>query len=752
VDALIAFAGQAGLSIALDDPELRRDRTAGIEGDYDPAEALRRLLRGTGYDFVLDGRATARLIRRKPPRKQTAAPRVPEHPRVALQQAAPVEIVVQASKQDLSLANYPASISMLDLSRADAARVGSEGSAAIVRQMPTLASTNLGPGRNKIFIAGIADSSFNGASQSTISQYLGETRLIYSAPDPDLALYDIQRVEVLEGPQGTLYGAGTLGGIIRLVPRPPDPRAPAVELFAGTRLTQGGAPGYDVAAVANLPLLGDLAVRLVGYRGTEGGFIDDRLRGLANVNRNVLSGLRAALRWTPDAAWTIDLAAVLQSRGSHDGQYAQSDVGPLARRSAIGQPFDNDYALGSLTLTRSWGATRIVSATNYINHKIDSIFDATLVPGVTDPRAFAENVTVHLFSHETRLSGHFGGSGTWLVGVSAIDDRDHVARSLGAPGNPALLSNVTNATLDTAVFGQASVPFTPRLSLTVGGRLSYVHQSSQFSGSARTSGFEPTRSQTRALPTAMLAWKPNASTLIYGGYQEGFRPGALEFAGSGSTAAALRFEADTIRTFKVGMRFGMRPGAPVSGSLAASIAHWDDVQADLVGVDGLPYVANIGSGLLRNLSADLSLHLAPTLTVEASAFLNWSDLSHPAPAFTGAQDRDLPNIADAGWRLGARQRQPLGGAQLTLDGAIRYVGQSHLAIYPPFDLPQGRYYDVSAGARLGFGHWGITLDLDNALNSRANTFAYGNPFSVAAGTQRTPLRPRSIRIGVDAAF
>jgi len=84
-----------------------------------------------------------------------------------------------------------------------------------------LASTNLGTGRNKIFIRGVADSSFNGPSQSIVGQYLGDVRLTFNAPDPDLELYDIARVEVLEGPQGTLYGAGSLGGVVRVCPARP---------------------------------------------------------------------------------------------------------------------------------------------------------------------------------------------------------------------------------------------------------------------------------------------------------------------------------------------------------------------------------------------------------------------------------------------------------------------------------------------------------------------------------------------------
>src|SRR3546814_1055849 len=104
-------------------------------------------------------------------------------------------------------------------------------------------------------------------------------RLSYNAPDPDLRLYDIDNVEILEGPQGTLYGAGSLGGIIRVVPKAPDPRAMTVQAIAGLSITQHGDPGGDIAAIANLPVGEDgHALSLVGYMLTAGGYIDHQLR------------------------------------------------------------------------------------------------------------------------------------------------------------------------------------------------------------------------------------------------------------------------------------------------------------------------------------------------------------------------------------------------------------------------------------------------------------------------------------------
>ncbi|WP_159981462.1 MULTISPECIES: TonB-dependent receptor [unclassified Novosphingobium] len=749
-DALIALSEQADISIAITDPRLDSLRTRGIEGRYELSDALRKLLAGSGYGFVFVDARTVRLVRQAPPKHPAVPPPVRSAP--AAEGSGP-DILVTATKQRLGLLAYPASISVVEPQRTELARAGGQGTGFILGKLPQLSSTNLGPGRNKLFIRGIADSSFNGTSQATISQYLGETRLIYSAPDPDLALYDVARVEVLEGPQGTLYGAGTLGGIIRLVPNVPDLNASELDLSAGVRATQDGAPGGDGAVISNVPLVkGKLALRGVAYQSIEGGYIDDAERGLRDINRNKTSGFRANLRWQPDMAWTADLLVLSQDIASRDGQYTLRGEPDLVRRSAIAQPFDNDYRLADLTVRRDWGGLQFVSATGYADHSIGSTFDATPAGAGAAPVQFTEEVNVRLLSHETRLSGGWGGSGTWLVGLGLLHNDDRVVRRLGPPGALDLLTSLSNATLDLAVFGEAGMPVTSNLVLTLGGRLSYVRQTSEFTGQMASEDYEPVRTQKRFLPSAALSWTPGAGMLIYGRFQQGYRPGALQVSGSSNSQTAERFGADRISTIEAGLRFGMEEGSHLTGSISASLAQWRDVQADLVGLDGLPYIANIGTGRVRNLAFSLAWRPRNFLSFEAAGFLNSSDLSRPAPNFADTTDRDLPNIADEGWRVAAKYDRAMSWVQLTLDAAVRYVGHSKLAIRAPFALGQGRYYDVSTGARLGFGKWGVALDLDNVLNTRANTFAFGNPFSVADGLQQTPMRPRSIRIGFDASF
>ncbi|MEZ5656355.1 MAG: TonB-dependent receptor [Sphingobium sp.] len=752
-DALLIYAEQAEISISINDPRLDQLLTKGIRGRYDTASALRRLLKGSGFEFTFTDVSTVQLIRRpapsKPARHQAAQAKLQPPP----SSSSPPDIIVSATKQRAGIANYPASMAVIDLDRGDTARGGRSGTSYILKRLPSLASTNLGPGRNKIFIRGIADSSFNGANQATISQYLGDTRLIYSAPDPYLLLYDMERVEVLEGPQGTLYGAGTLGGIIRLTPRPPDARATSLAISGGTQLTQSGKPGFDSAAVINLPIdQNKLASRFVVYRAQEGGYIDDRLRGARDINRNLISGVRAAVRWSPDPNWTIDGGLAIQNLASRDGQYSEKDVGELARRSAIAQPFDNDYKLLSLTLTRRKGGTELVSATGYALHSVDSTFDATEEPGVTAPLQYEEDVRINLLTHETRLNGELGARGRWLAGITIVNNISKSKRRLGPPGNPLALAGVANTTLDTALFAEATATALSSLEITAGGRLSYVRQTSEIVSGSSEAAFEPKRAQFRALPTLALSWRPVSTMLFYGRYQEGYRPGALEVAGPIDQPVAQRFERDHIRTVELGWRFGTGPGAPFSGGVVASFAQWSDIQADLVDIDGLPYIANIGSGRVRNVSANLTWSPANRLRFEASGYLASSALTDPAPGFDAVRDRDLPNIADEGWRTAVRYTSDLNRAAMTLDMALHYVGSSKLAIRPPYDLPQGRYYELTAGARIAFGAIAISLDFENLLNAEANSFSFGNPFTVDRGMQVTPLRPRSVRIGLDASF
>ncbi|HJQ16561.1 MAG TPA: TonB-dependent receptor [Allosphingosinicella sp.] len=747
--ALQSFGEQAGITIGASDPQLSQIRSRPVRGQLTLRQALRRLLAGTGYTYRFAGPSAVRIERAAPaaPRRAAASPKpapVADQP----------DIVVTASKQNVPLVRFAGSAHVLPIPRSDAGRFGARGSEMILAKLPMVASTNLGPGRNKLYIRGIADSSFNGPSQSVAGEYLGDLRLTFNAPDPDLRLYDIASVEVIEGPQGTLYGSGALGGILRLVPNPVDLTSMAANGSVGAAAVRHGDSDRDAAAMINLPLAsGRLGLRAVAYGSIEGGYIDDLERQRNNVNRTATSGARGLLAWEPALDWHIELGGVAQYISGRDGQYAIRGLPPLSRRSAIAQPFDNDYANAYLSIRKRWDNIELLSVNALVRHSIDSLFDATGLAGTQGPQAFAENVDITLLSSETRLSRRDAKGNGWLLGTSLLYSINDLSRTLGPAGTHMPIQGVRNAASEAAIFGQYGFALTDAVSATIGGRLTYSIAAGRGRASGEDARHEPKRTDYRVLPTFAVAWQPFTRFLVYSRYQEGFRAGGLAVSASESGTTAQRFRSDTLASLEFGARYGHGPRDPLSFDAALSYARWNSMQADLIDSRGLPYTTNVGDGRIFGFEAAMSWQPAAGVRFELSTFVNDSALAKPAPAFAAANERDLPNIAKAGARAGVHIDIPIAErTRLSLDGSARYVGRSQLAVGAPIDVPQGKYASGDFGIRLGMGRVGLSLDVANVTDSRGNRFSYGNPFIVAERRETTPLQPRTVRIGLDAAF
>lgn len=786
-DAIVALGRQAGVSIGVSDPALAGRRVPAVRGRLTVAAALARMLRETDAQPIAVDSRSFRIVRRPPPRPAPIAARRRQPIRVA--GPPPVEqeaIVVTGTRRRVLLAAYPGGVEIIAGDDPELAG-GPRGSDALVSRLPGLSSTHLGSGRDKLFIRGVADSSFSGPTQATAGQYLGETRLNYNAPDPDLWLYDIDRIEILEGPQGTLYGAGSLGGVIRVIPNRPDTGRVEGSAALGATATEHGDPGADFATMINLPLVSDrLGLRLVAYGATEGGYIDDSGRGLDDVNRVRTLGGRAALRLESPAGWTADLGATVQRIRGDDGQFADRDAPPLTRGSAVAQPFGSDYFLVDLVVARDWGATRLVSAFGFVRHRLDEVFDSTV--GNMPPQLFAQEANVTLLSWESRLSGDTGRF-SWVVGTSLISNSSEQQRLSGpaaepvtgtvtggsfgsatphavrvielmpAAAQPSLTRfampnlGVRNAIEEGAMFGEASLLLAPGLTLTGGARLSH----SRLSGTALDvpAAFQPmfgvsaSRSETAFLPSAALSWIARPNLLLYARYQEGFRPGGLAV----SDSFIYRFRNDHLATLEAGLRFGRPRADPWDLSIAGAYTRWTDIQADTIGMSGFPTTANIGDGRILTLEARLRWRPLPGLHVEAAAIANDSRVVNPVPGIDIVSGFPLPNVADLSARFGAEYRTILApGLSLRLNGAVRYVGNSVLGVGPILGQPQGDLFDVGLGARLDHGRHGFSLTVTNLFDETGNRFAMGSPFTLIENPQVTPLRPRSVRLGWQIAF
>lgn len=748
----IELARAGGVSIGLTDLGLSGRPTPTVRGRMTVEQALGRLLRDTQTRFVRVDARTYRIVRdtRRPAPPPRPAPVPPPLARVETA-ALETDIIVTALKRPVHLSDFPGAISVIT-SDDPILQNGARGSDAIVARLHTVTSTHYGSGRNKLFVRGIADSSFNGPTQATVGQYLGETRINYNAPDPDLRLYDIERVEVLPGPQGTLYGAGSLGGIIRIIPNGPRlDRAGAIASF-GLATTAHGDAGYDSAGMINLPLVENrLGLRVVAYGIRQGGYIDDTLRGLKDINTTRIWGGRAALAGEFGDGWRVQLSGTTQRADSDDAQYGDRNAPPLTRASPIAEPFSNHYDLADLTITRDWGDLRLVSATGIVRQRLRERYDST--SPLQPPRAFDQLTTIDMFSSELRLSRQGAGDDGWLIGTSMVDNRATQRRALGDPNVQTPIPGTRNQVTEITAFGEATVHPIDWLGLSAGARIAYTDLSDQpldavpfFAPAMRV---RAQRDQVAFLPSVSATLRAAPNLFGYARYQEGFRPGGL----AATPLTVMRFDGDRVRTIEGGIRYGLPGEGIVDGSIALAYTRWNDIQADIVDQAGFPTTANIGDGRIWSIDARIGWRPLSGLSFEAAGLFNQSRVTNPIPSIIIAPQSTLPNVARWNARIGADYRHGLAnGGSFRLAAAGRYVGRSKLGIGPILGESQGDWFDVAVDARLELGRHAITLGVTNLLDQAGNRFALGSPFTLIDRPQVTPLVPRTVRLGYEIRF
>lgn len=744
--ALTALARQTGTDIISTEPGLSRIRANPIHGRMSVRAALDRLLEGSGYRAQAVDERSFRIVRdrRRPPVARVATPAPPPSD-------AGTEVVVTASKQRVPLMRYPGTLTIIS-------GLGGPGGTSVtpdlddrVQSVPVLQSTALGAGRNKIFIRGVADSSFNGATQSTASIYFGDVQLTYSGPEPDLRLYDMKSVDVLEGPQGTLYGAGAIGGIIRLTPTPADLAQLSGAVEGGVSATNHGAPGFDVSGRINVPIVDQhLAIRAVAYRVRDGGYINDTGQGRADVNRTDTVGGRFSAKLDPGGGWQFVVGAVAQRIDGRDASYADG-VGTLTRETAQPQPYYNRFMLGRLVVTKSWDSgLQLVSATGVSDVHSSDLFDATpsgfpflLVYRTDDARL--------LLTHETRLSRSTSGGNSWVLGLTLLRNRDAEARVSGFANDPSDIIGVTNVTQSASLFGEGTIAFTHNLSATLGARLTYARVDSEPSTQPTAGSFIRGRSTRRLDPTFAISWHLAPRFALFGRIQTGYRTGGLAVArGIGRVAD---FNSDSIIVGEVGFRRLHDGPTGITFSGSASFAHWVDIQADLMNRRGAPYTTNFGNARIFTLEGNVDYVPIVGLHATGSFLYTSNTVSGPLADLSLPQNRRLPETPPLAGNVALTYQWSGGaGATWSAGGDANYIGRSVLGTGDVLDISQGKY--LVLGVHAGWERRGLafTFNVENLTNRANSRFAYGNPFTFISRVQTTPLRPVTVRFGMSRSW
>ncbi len=765
--ALIDFARQAGLSLADRSGAACGSRRVGLEGRYTPREALDRLLRDSGcaYRFADASAVIVYAVALPSPPAPAQKVRPPTPSPVSVE---PDEITVLATRQPAPIARSPYSVTKIEAATLTALDI-TDG-AALAPLVAGMTVTNLGAGRDKIFLRGLSDGVLTGRTQSTVGLYLDDVAISYDAPDPDLRLVDISAVEVLRGPQGAIYGSGSIAGIVQYQSRQPDLRDYTAEVSAEIGATQGGAPSAAVEGVLNLPLLSDrLALRLVGYQEEDGGYIDDMTLGRRNADRTRRSGLRAIALLHLDQGWTVKLGGVVQALDSADSQYTAGGSPAYQRAANLLEPHDNDFSEVYAEVSRRWRGVAFKSVTALIHHQLDTRYDATdalplLAPGVGGIAAFDDGARKHLLSEDLSLASVGERRLQWLIGAYYLRDNETDHSLLSSLSSPMLgaLYGETRRDLreDYAIYGEATLALTSRLYLTAGARLFRTDLQVDSRTAPGAGAVDVGEHEKGLAPKLVLRYDLDPRLLVYIQATEGYRGGGANTAGLAPPSAAPTvagqaspfYRGDELWNFEGGMKANGWDGA-VEAHVAVFYDSWSRVQSDQLLASGLSYTANVGSADNWGLEAETAIRPMRGLELRSNLTVNDPHLDVRDSNLAVFRDALLPGIArvSGGGGVFYTAALPLG---LTGEAALQasYTGRSHVSFDPTVSSVMGGYVATRGVIGVGRDGWRLQLTVQNLANQGANTFAYGNPFSQRFAAQVTPERPRTATLRLSAKF
>lgn len=731
-----------------------------LVGGFTLREALDRVSQGKGCAYAFVDARTIRFFAVRPPSPPRPAA-VVKAPRVELEPVAP--LVVNAGKRSPRLGALPGGVSVIGAPQLQDTGVGETGSVA--RQTAGFMTTNLGAARNKILLRGLSDGTFTGRTQSTVGTYLDDLPVNYNAPDPDLRLIDVDRVEVLRGPQGALYGGGSLSGVYRIVTREPQPGVYAVSLGSTVATTKSGSNSYRLEGVVNAPIGQASAARAAIYYDVDGGYLDDVNLRLSNVDKTTRRGGRAA--WRADlGAWRVRVGGALQSVSSKDTQYVTLTPGGPRRANQVRETHRNRLGQTSVKISGSGDWGQFESVTGYVTHRYASRYDATLsLRGIEDQGlelgVYDESARVRMAVEDMIYTAPALGRLRWMVGgflATSIEEGDFDLRARSGGVTRVYYDEDRKDRLNEyALYGEATYDLGGGWKAAVGGRSfrTTVH--------TRSSVLAPPPGQSRDLDrkASFSGFSPKISIqrdfanggMVYALSSEGYRAGGFNSGGLAKPSEARRvFRPDHLRNYEIGATLNLFDGR---ANLRTALFYddWRNIQTDQYFASGLSYTANIGDGRNLGLETEIAWRPTPRLTLGGNALFNEPELTRIAPGFGIGGNASLPGVPDVSFGgLATYQRPILGSATLMLTAETGYIGRSRLTFDPRYSPSMGGYYTGKLSAQIITGRWRAAVFVTNPQNSSSDTFAYGNPFSFGQVRQVTPQRPRTWSLALSANF
>lgn len=696
------------------------------------------------------------------------------------------EIVVTATRRDTKLQDTPLPVSVLTGEELSSRGLLSLSSASTL--IPGVSLLNSEPGTNEVTIRGVGVSTTTATltdviQNTTTSVYLDQLPVTSTIQKtPDYRFVDLQRIEVLKGPQGTLYGQSAMGGVIRYIANKPDTSAVAGGATGTLSTTKDGGENYGLDGYVNIPVTGTLALRAVGYGYRNSGFID--VVGTANVkdsNVEETYGGRLALRWKPDDKLTVDVSALYHNVDLASFQRISSTYTPTGLVANRGFPVDLKPVSTSRLETEhvqpsaedAWLVTTDiryefdgVDANVIVGRKnVDSTskFEAVEIVGNTE--AYSNNTTRgdnSTTTAEFRLSSngkdnlidwnvgaYYERSGGTIITKSVqtgvtfdlLNGAFLPFQILVRPGDVTLDSGRQLKYEDVSFYAEATANIADGLKLTGGYRRSEIKNNYRWVRAAgtldaiigRVALLNIDQGVTESVNTykGNLSYKVNENALVFFQAASGYRPGGFN-PGNAMAVPAIpdsQYTSDTLWNYELGLKSQWFDNRLVF-NLSAYIIDWSDIQLSAVRLTS-PFpaaVINAGEARIKGIEVETTFKATDNLRFGVNYAFTDAELTAPStstiPGFGGAagvKGERLPGTPRNAFSVLADWSSDISdSAKFVANGNFRHIGERSAALGNTNPLPSYSMIDVQAGVQFDNG-FNVSLFADNLTNKIAIT-------------------------------
>ncbi len=672
-------------------------------------------------------------------------------------EAAPLdEIIVTAQKREQRMQDVPISLSVAGGADLDKSSIQSVSDA--LGLVPGVAvNINGQGGETKLTIRGVTAGGALFAGPSPIGYYLDSVPfgLVRSAIEPDANSFDLNRIEVLRGPQGTLYGASALNGVVRVLTNDADLKDFDFKSRSGVSSTESGGGNWREDAAVNIPIVEDkLAVRLVAGEEHDSGWINSAIQN--NTNDADIKNIRLKVKAQPTDDLSINLGATHEEANFGAPPLGMNDYSA----STQSQPIQSRFSAYDMKLDYQMPWFTVSSASSYFTYANNGSLD--IDPGVALP-PLTTLLNSRVFSEELNLNSKLDGPWRWSAGAFYRDARDSFYQTLGN----LIPSPVSEAdtSRSAAIFGEIGRRFMDnQMELALGAR--YFHDDvglQQLLLFGEPPGTPLLRSNTpfHALtPRVVLSWFPTHDYTMYASYSQGFRSGFPQSELVLLVAPAFEpVKPDKLSNYEIGAK-GDLFDHRVSFDAAVYYMKWKDIQQTL----GIPVpgstayiVANVNGQSASGMGVDFAVTVRPIQGLQLGMNFSWNGLSEDSAVLSGGQllFPSGSRIDDSpAYTIGAiaQYEFPFGSTgwsgQLAATGRYTSLQTSTTASSGSGLPPVVVESDTITTARTSFAitapsHWRVMLFCDNVGNNRGVPLASQTPFASVS------QRPRTAGVQVD---